>query len=217
MKFNVLAIVAVIGLGSSTANAAVNFVSDGTFSSPSGGSTFTTYSSGSSMGPWSVVSGSVDLIGGYWQDPAGTAGSVDLDGNAPGSISQNLSLTPGTYLLSFYLSGNPDGAPPTKLLDVDLSTGSLPLSTPFSYITGTNSHTDMQYVDESFEFTATGPTTLTFASADTGTPYGPVIGDVVVSAVPEPATWSMLILGFGAIGTMLRLGRRRQNSGVLAT
>jgi choice-of-anchor C domain-containing protein len=216
MKYNVLALVAVIGLGSAPANAAVNFVSDGTFSSPSGGTSFTTYSSPSSIGPWSVASGSVDLIGNYWQDPAGTSGSVDLDGNAPGSISQSLALTSGKYELSFYLSGNPDGSPATKLLDVDLSSGS-PLTSPYSYtLNGSSSHSDMQYIHESFEFTATGPTTLTFASADSGTPYGPVIGDVIVSAVPEPAAWSMLIFGIGAIGTMLRLGRRRQSSRVMA-
>ena len=212
MKFNALALVAMVGLGSSSANAAVNFVSDGDFTSPSGGATFTTYAPGS-MGPWTVGGAGVDLIGGYWQAPAATGGSVDLDGNAPGSISQDLSLTSGKYLLSFYLSGNPDGMPPIKALDVTLGSGTPQL---FSYTTGTNTHTDMQYVLEKYEFTATGPTELTFASGDTNTPYGAVIGDVIVSAVPEPATWAMLIFGIAAIGTMLRLGRRRQSSRVLA-
>jgi choice-of-anchor C domain-containing protein len=206
MKFSVLALVAIVVIGASPARAAVNLVSDGDFTSPSGGTTYTTYASGL-MGPWTVGAGGVDLIGGYWQAPAGTGGSVDLDGNAPGSISQGLSLTSGTYLLSFYLSGNPDGSPLTKSLDVTLGSGA-PL--PYTYTTGTNTHTDMQYVLETYEFKATGSTMLTFASADSGTPYGPVIGDVIVSAVPEPATWSMLIFGIGAIGTMLRLGRRRQ-------
>jgi choice-of-anchor C domain-containing protein len=208
MKFSMLALVAIVGMGASPANAAVNFVSDGDFTSPSGGASYATYTSGS-MGPWTVGGGGVDLIGGYWQAPAGTGGSVDLDGNAPGSISQGLSLTSGTYLLSFYLSGNPDGMPPLKSLDVTLGSGA---PTLFTYTTGTNTHTDMQYVLETYEFKANGATSLTFASADSGTPYGPVIGDVIVSAVPEPATWSMLIFGIGAIGTMLRLGRRRQRA-----
>jgi len=30
------------------------------------------------------------------------------------------------------------------------------------------------------------------------------------SAVPEPATWAMMIIGFGAVGTMVRSSRRRE-------
>ena len=34
--------------------------------------------------------------------------------------------------------------------------------------------------------------------------------------VPEPATWAMFILGFGFVGTMLRMARARQGSGLTA-
>ena len=33
--------------------------------------------------------------------------------------------------------------------------------------------------------------------------------DTLGSAVPEPATWAMMIIGFGAVGTMVRGSRRR--------
>ena len=33
--------------------------------------------------------------------------------------------------------------------------------------------------------------------------------DGVSSAVPEPATWAMMIIGFGAVGSMVRSSRRR--------
>lgn len=39
--------------------------------------------------------------------------------------------------------------------------------------------------------------TYSFSIADSG-------------AVPEPATWAMMRLGFGAIGGALRFGRRKQ-------
>jgi uncharacterized protein (DUF2147 family) len=32
----------------------------------------------------------------------------------------------------------------------------------------------------------------------------------VASAVPEPSTWAMMIIGFGGVGTMVRSARRRQ-------
>src|SRR5271165_2494437 len=77
---------------------AVNLVMDGDFGSPSGGSRYVTYHNGASIGPWLVgmppqdvhVTGSVDLVGGYWQAPTAGGGSVDLDGNNPGTISQTL-------------------------------------------------------------------------------------------------------------------------------
>ena len=187
-----------------SARAGVNLVSDGDFSSPSGGASFVTYFGGSTIGPWAVTGGSVDLIGGYWQAPNSVGGSVDLDGDSPGGLSQNIVTIPGhTYEASFYLSGNPDGTPATKMLTV--SAGAT--SPSFSYTVGGNTHGDMDYVLEDFTFTATGSsTTLDFTSDDVGTPYGPVIGDVMVAAVPEPAT--ILLLGTGVFAVAAIRQRR---------
>ena len=89
----------VLALAVGGAAHAANLVTDGDFSSPSGGPTFTTYAAGSSFDGWSVTSGSVDLIGGYWQAPTPGGGSVDLDGNAPGAISQSIATGTGEYTL----------------------------------------------------------------------------------------------------------------------
>jgi len=54
-----------------------------------------------------------------------------------------------------------------------------------------------------------GPTTITFAAGD-GTRndnFGGV--SLRFTAVPEPATWAVMLLGFGGIGAMLRTRRRR--------
>lgn len=40
------------------------------------------------------------------------------------------------------------------------------------------------------------------------------LGKVDIPAVPEPATWALLILGFGMIGTMLRTARQRHDTGL---
>ena len=179
-------------LASASAQAATNLVSDGDFSSPSGGGTFVTYAGGSTTGPWTVTGDSVDLIGNYWEAPTAGGGSLDLDGNDPGGVTQTLSIGPGHYDLSFFLSGNPDGAPSEKVLDVTVGG----IAHVFDYTLGPgNSHSFMDYVSESFDFMATGPTTLSFTSGDSGTPFGAVIGGVSVAAVPEPASWAMLVDG----------------------
>ncbi|WP_296722015.1 PEPxxWA-CTERM sorting domain-containing protein [Erythrobacter sp.] len=45
-----------------------------------------------------------------------------------------------------------------------------------------------------------------------GTNNGAVIAvqSALISAVPEPATWSMMIVGFGAVGGAIRLAKRKQ-------
>jgi uncharacterized protein DUF642 len=160
--------------------------------------------------PWLVTGASVDLIGAFWQSPTGpspTNGSVDLDGDAPGGVEQTIfGLTSGkTYTLSFSLSGNPDGAPATK--SVDVSIGSV-LDDNFTYTIGTNTHANMMYVLETVTFTAGASNTLSFASQDVGTPFGPVIGGVSISTgIPEASTWAMMFVGFAGLGVF---GYRRR-------
>jgi choice-of-anchor C domain-containing protein len=191
--------------GTVSANAAI--VVDGNFNDPLYGGSFQTFTSGAQFGgpsgdAWTVISGSVsvDLIGSYWAPPTVGGGSVDLDGNSPGGISQTINAADGSYLLSFYLSGNPDGQQPqTKTVQVTVG-GS---TQTFTYeLQPTNTKSNMAYVLETLAFTLTGgQTTLTFQSLDpSNSPYGPVIGGVAIAAVPEPATWAMIILGFFGIG-----------------
>jgi choice-of-anchor C domain-containing protein len=191
-------------LGAASQASAASVITDGDFTSPSGGGSYVTYNGGT-MGPWDV-SGSVDLIGGYWQAPTAGGGSVDLDGNSPGGVAQTFSAAPGDYELTFFLSGNPDGGDGVKTVDV--SVGGADKVFTFTN-TGATNRSDMGYVEETLKFFNSGTSTLSFTSKDVGTPYGPVIGGVSVSAVPEPAVWAMMLVGFGGLGVSLRSSRRR--------
>jgi hypothetical protein len=58
--------------------------------------------------------------------------------------------------------------------------------------------------EHALQFTAFGPTFSTDAFVD----------NVSVSAVPEPGTWAMMLLGFGFIGAAMRVGKRRAKASV---
>ncbi|HSZ52069.1 MAG TPA: PEPxxWA-CTERM sorting domain-containing protein [Caulobacteraceae bacterium] len=188
------------------AHAATDLVSDPEFNSPYGGSVFTTYYAGQSFGAWTVLSGSIDLIGGYWQELGSGEGSVDVNGRSDGTFGQSIATGTGTYRLTFDLSGNPVGSPATKTLQVSVGN----VSKTFTYTIGKDSLTNMMYVPESLTFKATGPTFLTFQSLDNAsTFYGPVVANIDISAVPEPVSWALMLLGLGAMGGALRSQRLR--------
>ena len=204
------------GLGLASANASI--VADGSFNDPVAGGIFQTISAGNSFGTgnaWLVTNGSVivnnasvDEIGSYWPLTPGGSHSVDLDGNSPGGIAQTINFAAaGTYVLSYYLAGNPDGgSPSTKLLDVGVAG-----ATQFESYTTSGGFGPWVLEKLFFNVAAPGTTTLSFKSGDASGPYGPVIGEVSISAVPEPATWAMMILGFLGVGFMAY--RRKSPSG----
>jgi choice-of-anchor C domain-containing protein len=128
---------------------------------------------------WTVASGTIDWVGAHWQAQDG-AMSLDLDGNAPGSISQTLATTVGnSYLVNFFLAGNPDGAPVVKTLTVS-ATGAAPAT--YIFDVSTHSTSAMGWTAEQYSFVATSASsTLTFASGDTASAFGPALDNVVVT------------------------------------
>jgi choice-of-anchor C domain-containing protein len=189
-----------------------------------GNDPFSTYYAGdaTSIPGWAVTAGvldptqgSVDWIGNYWQAPPPGGHSVDLDGLTPGGISQTLTLAAGSYVLSFYLSGNPDGPPPAKALLVTAG-GS---SQNFTYtLTPSSSESNMGWTLESLAFTtAGGSTTVAFQSDDLASEgnslpaYGPVVGGVSLTQVPEAGFYAYAAaLGLGLSGFLMLFRRQRQ-------
>ena len=169
------------------------------------GSSFVTLTNGSTgITGWTVGGESIDYIGGLWVASDGGR-SVDLNGNGTGSLSQTFDTVAGqSYLVTFDLAGNPDNGPEVKTLLVSADAA----TSTYTFDTTGATHADMNWAGQTFRFTASGTsTTLTFASGMAGS-YGPAIDNVALAAVPEPATWAMLIGGIGFTGGALRTRRR---------
>lgn len=193
---------AAIALVPASANAA-EFINGsfegGTLTNPS----FATVAGGNStsINGWVVTGNSVDYIGSYWAAQDGLR-SIDLNGNGLGGIQQTFDTVVGQlYNISFWLAGNTDGNPTTKSVQV----GAGLASSIFMFdTTGFSAPNNMGWKNYNFQFAATGTsTTLSFASLDPGS-FGASLDNVSVSAVPEPATWAMMLLGIGGVGFSLR-------------
>lgn len=166
--------------------------------------TFTTLAAGSNViTGWTVGGGGIDYVGTYWNAQSGSR-SIDLSGMAPGSISQSFDTIAGmSYAVTFFLGGNGDGGLVPKTATVSATGGAATNYTVLASPTPT-----MNYTAFTYNFMAIGAmTTLTFASA-TGNPFGPVLDNVAVTAVPEPMTWTLMTLGFGMLGFAMRRQRK---------
>ena len=134
---------------------------------------------------WTVVSGTLDYIGTYWQASDG-ARSIDMNGTDAGSISQVLTTVVGaTYDVGFDISGNPDGGPALKELSVSAN-GDLPQNYSYDTFVEGNTTADMKWASSTYSFVATTTsTTLTFTSLIAGA-FGPALDNVLITETLPP-------------------------------
>jgi choice-of-anchor C domain-containing protein len=207
IRTKALAALAVFAALSPVAHAAVELINNGGFESPVNAFSGSFITLGSGLDGWNIDSGSVDLIKTYWAPASGNY-SLDLNGGSAGSISQSFATQIGlTYTVSFSMAGNPDGGGNKSIQAT--------VTTPNTYtfdITGAT-RANMGWVTQTFNFVATSnSSTLSFVGNPTNTAYGAALDNVsVVAAVPEPATYGMLLAGLGMVGLLAR--RRRAGGG----
>ncbi|MEQ1548968.1 MAG: choice-of-anchor C family protein [Chakrabartia sp.] len=184
---------------------------NGSFETGTSPGSFTTVGTGqTNITGWNVIAGSVDYIGSYWTASNG-ARSVDLAGNAPGTLAQTFDTVVGqSYSVSFDLWANNDGGTLPRFAYANVGAGDLTFSS-----NGGGTRAAPNWTGNSFTFLATGSsTTLSFRAdpSSSSRAYGAALDNVSVTAVPEPATWAFMIAGFGLIG-----GTMRRRKSVLTT
>ena len=194
------------------ANAAV--LVNGSFEEGTNPGSFLTLGNGNTdITGWTVGGNGIDYIGTYWKASQGVR-SLDLAALDQGGVSQTFATIVGReYVVSFDLAGNPDGGLNQKAMVTSAGLGQLPALFTFDVGPG-NTHDDMGWQSFTYKFTAQSTSsTLNFSSLTRG-PYGPALDNVGVtlSAVPEPATWAMMIIGFTGAGVAIR--RRRRDDSV---
>jgi hypothetical protein len=165
-------------------------------------------------GSWSVVA-SADgwtTTGGpgieLQNNVAGSPGSggasgvfVELDSHANSTMSRTISGS-GRYILEFLYSPRPGIASTSN--GVLVSMNGQALAPAFTAQGGQNSVWSLKTI----EFVApTSNWQLSFSGVGRSDSLGGYVDNIRLTAVPEPATWAMMIMGFGAAGALLR--RRR--------
>ena len=220
MMFSKIVVAAALLVSASAANA-TNIIMNGGFESPQISDSCCTTAPGSgTVAPWTVGSGNVNVVNGTYGSANGNLAKegnqyLDLIGEGgAGSISQSFSTVLNqVYTLTFSYShnifgGSSDGAPP---FSADFSVGNSNnqlLHGSVTHSSGTNTNLGWQTFTGSFVGTG-APETLNFTNTSPTTGNAGIFLDAIsVSAAPEPATWMMMIGGFGVAGVAMRRRRR---------
>jgi hypothetical protein len=126
---------------------------------------------------------------------------VELDSNSNSSMFMN--LVAGAYTISYYYSPRPGIAASSN--GITLSIG----STLLDSVTGAGA-SDTVWQLRTVNFSTTSGGALTFAAVGTSDSLGGYLDDITLSTerstsgTPEPASWALMIAGFGLAGASLR-------------
>lgn len=155
---------------------------NGDFEQPNGIEGFAIFR-GTSLPYWVVDAGSVELDGVGWQKASGDQ-SLDLNGEEPGTIHQDVATTPGRrYLLRYAMSGHPFCGPLVMSMEVRWN-GSVVATPSFDRTSFTPEDMGWRY-DEYLLKATSSSSRVSFASL-TAESCGPLLDDI--SLIPDPST-----------------------------
>jgi hypothetical protein len=156
---------------------------------------------GEPIGPNSVFSRSPDAVG-------ANVAYFSSDTANPDSLTQSINLISGqTYNIGFDYYAPANGINNPNDASLRFLIGGVAAGSPL--IAGSASGTQAQTwfnFNTSFVAASTGPQQLTFEFRGLGVTAADFAIDRVyaVAAVPEPATWAMMLIGFGGVGLAMR-------------
>ncbi|WP_380874704.1 hypothetical protein ACFB49_00770 [Sphingomonas sp. DBB INV C78] len=133
--------------------------------------------------------------------PAPDGGSVFVELDSSRNSSMSRIIQAGTYQLSFLYSPRPGVGAGSNGIEVYLGSD---LLDPPGTVTGAGGGGTSWATVTSGIFTVNQATTLTFAAAGTSESLGGYVDNITLTAVPEPASWAMMIAGFGMVGGAMR-------------
>jgi hypothetical protein len=184
----------VLTLAASAASAAV--ISFANFDDLGGGPAATFFDVGVADG-WTEGVGTIEI---QHDNVAGNAFSqpnlVELDSNSNSSMFFNLAA--GNYTVDWFYSPRPGVAASSNGIELTLG------ATLLDSITGDGAG-DTVWQHRSVTFSTTGGA-LTFAAVGTSDSLGGYLDNITITqnGVPEPASWALMIAGFGLAGATLR-------------
>jgi hypothetical protein len=198
----VLAIASIVAVGLATSASASTIVTDGDFNNGLTGWTRTGHGTTPGIGITVITTGGTNSTG-FGDNVPSFNGLTDaaffVDDKARERLSQNVLLTGGKeYTLSFALFATASGAGNPNGFSFISSIGNDVLSALTSATVTVGQWTDYTYT---FSVPKSGDFALDFNFISGATPAKDVLLDAVaISAVPEPATWAMLLIGFAGLG-----------------